>query len=79
MDGGKAIQKYQFAATVKDGLIEWSLGLSLEGGERVVLPIREGEEIPILMQLCRGDLSIYYDPSTRTIRSGWNSPGQANS
>lgn len=79
MDGGKAVQKYQFAATLRDGVVEWHLGLSLDSGERVVVPIRDGEEVPILMQLCRSDLSVYYDVSTRTLRSGWNTPGQANS
>lgn len=75
MEGGNAVSRYQVAATFRDGVVEWALGLQLEDGERVILPIRDGEEVPILLDLCRRDSTIYYDPQTRTLRSGWGSPG----
>ena len=50
-------------------------GVETANGERYDLDIIDGAEIPLLLDLVRSDRSVYYDPKTRTICSGWNDPG----
>jgi hypothetical protein len=76
MEGGRPVKRYQVAARLRDGLVEWSFALETDDGERYVLPIRDGEEIPVLRDLCRRDPTVYFDPNSSTLRSGWNLPGR---
>jgi hypothetical protein len=76
MDRGRRISKYQFAASFHDGLVAWSLTLELENGEQVLLSIEDGEEVPILLDVCRKEAHAFYDPATRTLNTGWNEPGK---
>jgi len=78
MTKGQAVRKYQVAATFSNDVVEWSFAIQTEDAQEHVLKVRDGEEIPTLVDLCRRDLSIYYDPQTRTLRSGWNAPGRTD-
>jgi hypothetical protein len=75
MDRDLHIDKYQVFARFRDGVIEWSLALQTENGEHYTLQVRDGEEIPILLDICRRDRQAYFDPATRTLRTGWNPLG----
>lgn len=75
LKSGEAVKKYQIGATIKNGVIEWTFALQTEDGGQHVFPIRDAEEIPTLLDMCRRDTTIYFDAMTGTIRSGWNSPG----
>lgn len=70
-----AVRKYQVAATFKNAVVEWTFAVETEEGEKHFLPVRDAEEIPVLVDLCRNDPTVYFDEKTCTIRSGWNSPG----
>ena len=65
MDGGKLVSKYQFAAALGDGVVDWSFAVQTDDGRTHTLPIRDGEEVPILQDMCRGDLSVFYDADAR--------------
>jgi len=77
MEGGRPVRRYQISARFRNGLVEWSFAVETEDGERYVIGIRDGEEIPVLRELCRCDPTIYFDPQTSTLRSGWNLPGRS--
>ncbi|MFQ5468400.1 MAG: hypothetical protein ACE5DS_09735 [Kiloniellaceae bacterium] len=76
MNAGLPIRKYQFTAALRDGVVEWSIGIETDDGEQHLLAIRDGEEVPVLREMCRSDTTIYYDPESRTFRTGWNIPGK---
>lgn len=76
MISGKPISKYQVAAKLRDGVVEWTFAVQTDDGQFHVLPVRDGEEMPILIQMCRDDNTVYFDAATGTLRSGWNSPGE---
>ncbi len=71
-----SVKRYQFAASFSDGVVAWTFFVQTEDGETHAIPIRDGEEIPLLVQICRSDATIYFDPKTRTLRTGWSSPGK---
>lgn len=50
--------------------------LETEDGERFATPIKDGEEAPILLDICRADASLFYDPQTQILSTGWNDPGR---
>ncbi|MEP0847674.1 MAG: hypothetical protein HRF50_12765 [Phycisphaerae bacterium] len=79
MTGGQAVRRYQVAATMRDGVVEWSLWLETDDGQKHALRIRDGEEIPVLVDLLRRDKTVYYDAAALTLRSGWSAPGLADS
>lgn len=76
MKSGEAVMKYQIGATLKNGVVEWTFALQTEDGKQHYFPIRDAEEIPALLDMCRHDMTIYFDATTSTIRSGWNTPGK---
>ena len=76
MEGGSAIKRYQVGAKFHDGVVEWHFCVETEAGGKHFVQIRHGEEIPVLLDLCRHDRTVYYDDKQRTLRSGWNVPGQ---
>jgi hypothetical protein len=75
MDLGLPIKRYQVTAGFRDGVVEWSLHLETDDGERHQLIVRDGEEVPLLLEICRHDRSIYFDSERRVLRTGWNFPG----
>ncbi|MBI5865128.1 MAG: hypothetical protein HZB38_11595 [Planctomycetes bacterium] len=78
-DAPKAVKKYEVVASFRDGVVHWRFGLLTEDNEKHYWDVRDGEEIPILMELCRRDWTIFYDPQTRELSSGWNLPGSKES
>lgn len=76
MEGGHAIQSYQFGASFRDGVVEWAFALKTDDGKQHVLRIRDGEEVPVLHALVRGDSTVYFDAKSQTLRTGWNTPGK---
>ena len=76
MELGRRVGKYQLTASFHQGLVAWTLTLETDGGERFALPIKDGEEVPILLDICQADASLFYDAETRTLSTGWNDPGK---
>lgn len=74
-ENGNYVHKYRFSATVQPDYVSWKLSLQLDTGEHVEVPIRAGEEIPLLLELCRRDRSLFWNAQTRTLTTGWNDPG----
>ncbi len=70
------VKRYQFAASFSDGVVSWTFFVQTEDGETHAIPIRDGEEVPLLNEICRRDATIYYDPKSGTLRTGWNAPGK---
>lgn len=77
MSGGAAVRKYQLGVTLRDGIAQWSLAVETDDGQRHVAPVRDGEEVPVLLDLLRHDKTVYYDPEQCLLRTGWNVPGAA--
>lgn len=75
MNGGQSVKRYQFVAVLRDGVVEWSLALETDDGQRHTLRVRDGEEVPVLLDLLRRDATVYFDPESKTLRTGWNLPG----
>lgn len=75
MDTGLPVSRYQFLAALRDGVVEWRLALETDDGRRHELRLRDGEEVPILMELFKNDRSTYFDAGGAVLRSGWNFPG----
>jgi hypothetical protein len=70
------VNKYCVSARVAGGVVEWTFSVETDDGERHDLPIRDGEEIPILLSLVQKDTEVFYDPHTKTLSTGWNDPGE---
>lgn len=75
MDNMRHVEKYQFLAYLRETSVDWSLSLELEGGERVALPIADGAEVPLLLDLLRRDPTVFFDARNRRLSTGWNRPG----
>lgn len=75
MDAGLPVVRYQIAARFRDSVVEWSFSVETRDGVVHRFPIRDGEEVPVLSDLCRKDKSVYFDPQTATLWTGWNYPG----
>ncbi|MCC6358426.1 MAG: hypothetical protein IT450_06770 [Phycisphaerales bacterium] len=71
----KAVDKYEITAKFCDGAVAWSFCLLLEDGTKHTVDIKDGEEVPILMEICRRDWTVYYDAPTQTFSTGLNRPG----
>ena len=69
------VNKYQVTAKFREGVVEWAFLLETDAGEHYTLPVRDGEEIPVLLDICRRDPTMYFDPRTQTLSTGWNDPG----
>jgi len=75
MDAGQHVNKYQVTATFRGDVVKWRFVVETEDGEQHELPVRDGEEIPILLDLVRRDETVSFDPRTRLLSTGWNNPG----
>ena len=74
--GGHAVEKYQFSAQLSEGVVNWSFGVQTDDGKKHELTLRDGEEVPVLHSILRNDSTVYFDPKTGTLRTGWNTPGK---
>lgn len=75
-EGAIPLNKYAVSAAFHNGAVSWLLSLELASGEHVELQILDGAEVPILLDILRSDNTVYFDPRTRTLTTGWNDPGE---
>lgn len=71
----KPVDRYEITAKFSDGAVAWAFTVQLEDGSKHSVEIRDGEEVPILMEICRRDWTVYFDPATKTFSTGLNRPG----
>ena len=76
-EAGLAVRKYEVRAQFEEGVVRWTFALQTEDGGKYEIDVRDGEEVPILMDLCKRDWTVFYDPQSKTFRTGWNTPGNA--
>ncbi|MFO0837874.1 MAG: hypothetical protein U1D55_05060 [Phycisphaerae bacterium] len=69
------VNKYQVSATFQDRLVSWKFVVETDDGARHEFALRDGEEVPILLDLCRHDDSLFFDKATQTLSTGMNDPG----
>lgn len=74
MELGEHISKYLLAFQVGSHGVKWTLLLETSGGRKHELTI-PASEVAAVLDLVRGDLSLYFNPETRTLCTGWNEPG----
>lgn len=75
MEPGLLVNKYQVVAQIRAGVVEWRFAVETEDGEQHTLPIHDGEEIPVLLDIVRRDTTVHYDPRSGALSTGWNDPG----
>lgn len=75
MEAGLPIARYQFLAAFRDGDVDWTLMLEDDHGDRHALSVRYAEDLPTLKAILVNDKTVYFDPTSRTLRTGWNFPG----
>lgn len=75
MTSGVLVERYQFLSQIRDGVVEWTMSVEVQGGTQYVLPLKDGEEVPILADFLRRDRTMYYDAESKTLRTGWNPTG----
>jgi hypothetical protein len=75
MGPGLNVDKYQITATFRGGVVEWHFAIETEDGQQHELPVRDGEEIPILLEIVKRDATLHYDPRSCSLSTGWNNPG----
>lgn len=68
------IKRYQISARFEDGAVIWAFELEV-GGKKIALDVRDGAQIPILLDICRRDWTVFFDEQTRTLTTGWSLPG----
>jgi hypothetical protein len=69
------VDKYLVTATFRSGIVEWRFRVQTEDGREHEVLVRDGEEIPILLDIVRRDATVFYDEQTHSLGTGWNSPG----
>ena len=75
MDAGLHVDKYQVMAKLGSHGVSWRFAVRTEDGEQHDVPLQNQADVPVLLELVRGDESIFYDPQSRTLTTGWNNPG----
>lgn len=70
------VNKYQVAAVFKGGVLEWRWLLQTADGQSHELPVRDGEEVPVLLDIARREAPLYYDPQGKCLSTEWNQPGR---
>lgn len=76
MSDAVPLNKYAISASFHNGAVSWKLALELASGEHVELPVLDGAEVPILLDILRADNTLYFDPRSRSLTTGWNDPGE---
>lgn len=69
------VKKYEIVAAFRDGTVTWNFNVMTDDGAKHAVEVRDGAEIPILLDLCRRDWTIYFDTAEQSLSSGWNLPG----
>lgn len=75
MSDGLHVNKYRFTAKFSDAVVSWALSVETEGGQKFQIPLRDGEEVPVLLSIFKGDAHVYFDPKESRLSTGWNVPG----
>lgn len=79
MAEGRTISRYQVLASFRDGIVTWRMAFETDDNKQHLLDVRDGEEIPVLVDLCRKDHTIFFDAESAEFRTGWNAVGQEQS
>ncbi|MBL8877506.1 MAG: hypothetical protein JNG88_00175 [Phycisphaerales bacterium] len=81
MDGPILVHKYQVVARFRENRVDWNLMLETSDGQKHVVPVCDGAELPIILDVVRRDRTIFFDAKSCSLSSGWNDPGdiRANS
>lgn len=75
MELGELVSKYNIAMQVGGYGVKWTLALETNTGKRHELPLSSAADVEHALALVRGDKSLYFDPRTQTLCTGWNDPG----
>ncbi len=75
MGTGLIVDKYQVVAAFRGGVVEWHFAVQTEDGRSHEVAVRDGEEIPVLLDIVRKDATVRYDPQTCSLSTGWNKLG----
>lgn len=76
MSEGLHVKKYRFTAKFVDSIVEWAISVETDDGQKFRVPLRDGEEVPVLHGLLRADPHVYFDPQEFKLSTGWNNPGE---
>ncbi len=73
---GDIVNKYAVSATFEGSTVNWHFRVQIANGECIDMTVVDGAEIPVLLELVRTDRTLYFDPKSRTLSTGWNDPGE---
>ncbi len=73
---GEFVNKYAVSAKFEGASVSWHFRVQIANGESFDMDVVDGAEIPVLLSLLRSDRSLYFDPKSRTLSTGWNDPGE---
>ncbi len=65
------VTRYQVSAKFLDASVAWEFSVETPAGAHTML-IHDGAEIPVLLDLVRSDRTVFFDPSSRRLTTGWN-------
>lgn len=74
-EAGQPVRKYEVRARFEQDVVRWTFAFMTDDGEKHELPLRDGEEVPLLLDMCHRDWTVYFDSASKTFRTGWNTPG----
>ncbi|MCG3127710.1 MAG: hypothetical protein CHACPFDD_02578 [Phycisphaerae bacterium] len=72
---GLTVKRYSVAASFARSTVNWMLVIETDGGERHTIEVVDGAEVQLMLDVLRKDKTMYYDPRTRSLSTGWNAPG----
>ena len=75
MNTGQLVNKYLLSARFGEYGIVWSLGVETEDEKQHEISLPDGAAARALLDLARFDETLYFDPKTKTLSTGWNNPG----
>lgn len=76
MSEGLHVNRFRVTAKFIDGIVEWAVSFETDDGQKFRVPVRDGEEIPILLNILQNDEQVYFDPQEFKLSTGWNNPGE---
>ena len=75
MNTGQLVNKYLVAARFGDHGVAWSFGVETEDGKQHEISLPDEPVARALLELARSDETLFFDPKTKTLSTGWNNPG----
>lgn len=75
MNTGQLVNKYLLSARFGEYGIAWSFGVETEDEKQHELSLPDGSAARALLDLVRSDETLFFDPKTKTLSTGWNNPG----